>query len=155
MLQQLARIVDANQNRVREGLRVAEEVARFVLEDAPLQRALKQLRHQVVLAEKQLPADAIASREIATDPGQEPPASLEAPRATLAELAQANLRRASEGLRVLEECTKSELATLSGEYRRMRFVCYGLEKELLAALRQPGPERPEAERPECKGSYKA
>ena len=43
----LLRIVDANLNRSREGLRVCEEVVRFALEDARLTSEFKTLRHKI------------------------------------------------------------------------------------------------------------
>ena len=43
----LLRILDANSNRSREGLRVCEEVARFVLNSHPLTKDLKRLRHAI------------------------------------------------------------------------------------------------------------
>lgn len=42
------RILDANFNRSREALRVMEEYARFVLDDAALTEAIKQARHDLV-----------------------------------------------------------------------------------------------------------
>ena len=41
------RIIDANANRAREALRVMEEAARFILDDAVLTAELKQLRHDL------------------------------------------------------------------------------------------------------------
>src|SRR5262249_58458924 len=57
-------------NRAREALRVMEEYARFVLNDAVLMRELKELRHG--LAEALAPLDramAILSRDTAGDVG--------------------------------------------------------------------------------------
>ena len=44
--QMILRLVDANINRLREGLRVSEDICRFVLNDAALSRQFKALRHQ-------------------------------------------------------------------------------------------------------------
>ena len=41
------RILDANFNRAREALRVVEDYARFVLNDAAACGAIKQLRHEL------------------------------------------------------------------------------------------------------------
>jgi thiamine-phosphate pyrophosphorylase len=41
------RIIDANLNRSREGLRVCEEIARFVLKSPSLTRELKTIRHRI------------------------------------------------------------------------------------------------------------
>ena len=50
----ILRALDANCNRAREGFRVAEDVARFILNDAPLLGRIKKLRHSVSLAEQKL-----------------------------------------------------------------------------------------------------
>ena len=48
------RALDANCNRAREGFRVAEDVARFILNNPKLLARLKKLRHEVTTAEKSL-----------------------------------------------------------------------------------------------------
>ncbi|MFA6384789.1 MAG: hypothetical protein WCY10_05405, partial [Candidatus Omnitrophota bacterium] len=42
----ISRVIDANANRLKEGLRVCEEVARFILNDGRLTRGLKEIRHE-------------------------------------------------------------------------------------------------------------
>jgi hypothetical protein len=42
------RIVDENLNRLSEGLRVLEDLARMILDDASLTQQLKSLRHDLV-----------------------------------------------------------------------------------------------------------
>ena len=44
---ELRRILDANANRSREGIRVVEELGRFVLSDAKLTKKLKGARHHL------------------------------------------------------------------------------------------------------------
>ncbi|MBC22660.1 MAG: thiamine phosphate synthase, partial [Phycisphaerae bacterium] len=46
-MQPLMRVIDANANRAREGLRVLEDAARFCLEDVQLTTQAKTLRHRV------------------------------------------------------------------------------------------------------------
>jgi thiamine-phosphate pyrophosphorylase len=43
----LPRLIDANLNRAREGLRVLEDLARFELDDAALSERAKQIRHGI------------------------------------------------------------------------------------------------------------
>ena len=43
----LYRIIDANFNRSKEGLRVCEDMARFVWDDKILSVALKNIRHDL------------------------------------------------------------------------------------------------------------
>ena len=47
MQQQILRIIDANINRISEGLRVLEDISRFIIEDEDISRQLKTLRHQL------------------------------------------------------------------------------------------------------------
>ena len=49
-LRRVRRIIDANLNRAREGLRAVEEYARFVVEDAAATERLKTLRHDLARA---------------------------------------------------------------------------------------------------------
>ncbi|MGC7879817.1 thiamine phosphate synthase, partial [Desulforudis sp. 1190] len=50
-----ARIADVNFNRAREGLRVAEETARFVFNDRELTLRVKDLRHRLSELEARFP----------------------------------------------------------------------------------------------------
>jgi len=40
------RIIDANTNRLKEGLRVCEDIFRFILNDKNIARQLKEIRHE-------------------------------------------------------------------------------------------------------------
>ena len=44
----LLRLVDANLNRASEGLRVVEDVSRFILDDNRLFLKLRDLRHSLI-----------------------------------------------------------------------------------------------------------
>ena len=50
----LGRILDASANRAREGLRVAEDYVRFVLDDPGLTKRFKEVRHRLAEAERGL-----------------------------------------------------------------------------------------------------
>src|SRR4051794_31674345 len=41
------RLLDANANRAREGLRIVEDTARFVLDRADAAKALRRMRHEL------------------------------------------------------------------------------------------------------------
>jgi thiamine-phosphate pyrophosphorylase len=133
------RILDANLNRAREGLRVGEELARFVLVHAGLQREFKALRHDLTLAERAVGGkDWIRSRAAAQDPGARVRLRRVAPRSAWPDLARANLRRAEEALRVLEEVS-AWLAPAGGRrFQRLRFRTYALEQRLVQALERRG-----------------
>ncbi|MDP3804659.1 MAG: hypothetical protein Q8Q87_03805, partial [Candidatus Omnitrophota bacterium] len=47
MKKEIFRIIDANLNRSREGLRVCEEITRFALNSSSLTKELKFVRHSV------------------------------------------------------------------------------------------------------------
>ena len=63
------RILDANANRAREALRVIEDYARFVLDDAGLSAELKQFRHDFAAATAGFVSDAILHRDTPGDVG--------------------------------------------------------------------------------------
>lgn len=136
MRQDVNRILDANLNRAREGLRVGEEIARLVLEDAALQAAFKSARHAVAAAERTLGREVLDGRAVERDPGAPPRPRLENRRSGWADLARANLRRAQEALRVLEEVSKLCAPPAGARFKRIRFTAYALEQRLAAGLQR-------------------
>ncbi len=115
-MQQGWRIIDANANRAREGLRVIEDVARFVLEDAALAERCKRVRHLVTRAIAMIGGDAIrelAWRDAVGDVGAGIKVDAELARADLAGVVGANAGRATEALRVLAELMKVQ-ASIAG-----------------------------------------
>lgn len=131
-LRRIFRIVDANLNRSREGLRVIEDIARFYLNHAGLARSLKLLRHQLSLAVKQN-RRLLVSRKAAEDVGRKY-SSLEKKRKNIRGLLVANFRRVEESLRVLEEVAKIALPPKAGIFKRLRFRMYSLEQKVLLQL---------------------
>src|SRR4051812_43173611 len=63
------RLIDANANRAREGLRVAEDYCRFVLNSAELSAAWKSLRHDLAAVLADYLPDAILHRDTPADVG--------------------------------------------------------------------------------------
>lgn len=130
------RILDANFNRSREGLRVCEEIARFALNDAALTKSLKRARHGVTSLLKALPAtpaELAAARDSRSDVGKKP-SRLERQRSGAESLFLANAERAKEALRVLEETAKILDARLGPRFKKIRFDIYGIEKRALRRL---------------------
>jgi len=129
-----ARIVDANLNRCREGLRGAEDYARFALADRAQAAALRALRHDLGLAANELFAwkDLAAARESSGDILAAAPT---APRSDDAEVARAALGRAGEALRAVEEYGALLAPAAAGRFAALRFRLYSLEKELAAGPR--------------------
>ena len=133
----MLRLIDANVDRLGEGLRVLEDVARFLLDDAVLSRRLKTLRHKLRRDVRPLEQQLLASRRVKEDVGAfvKPPG--EAKHEDLSALVKANSSRVQESLRVLEEFARladTPLRTKSAEFERCRFEVYDLEQELVAKL---------------------
>lgn len=140
----MLRIVDANLNRAREGLRLLEDVARFVLNDPRLSQQLKDLRHELARASSPLQTKLLAARDPAHDVGAGQRPETELGRTDLTALIRANARRVEESLRVLEEATRSPQCegTDWPVFQRARFAVYEVEKQMVSrAARQAGRER--------------
>ena len=129
------RIIDANSNRLGEGLRVLEEIARFVLDDATLTSELKNLRHRFSPKDPAVKQSYIDARDAAADIGPSVKLDTTEPIRTLSQTVTANARRAQESLRVLEELAKTADTGLdSAVLQDARFAVYAIEKTLLARL---------------------
>jgi thiamine-phosphate pyrophosphorylase len=131
------RIVDANLNRLSEGLRVLEEIARLILDDSDLTSMLKTLRHDLIRADMPFNLALLQSRNSAADVGIALEVSGESREKGLPLLVIANSRRAQESLRVLEETAKlPELAVKldSNRFKNARFELYTLEQHLMSHL---------------------
>ncbi|MBN1693265.1 MAG: thiamine phosphate synthase [Dehalococcoidales bacterium] len=129
------RIIDANINRLGEGLRVLEEFARMTLNDAVLTQKLKDMRHQMVVTNTGLYNQLVKSRDAAGDIGSDMEVSSESNKREPQGIIAANAKRAQESLRVLEEMAKIPALDLDSErYRKSRFELYTIEKELVARV---------------------
>src|ERR1700690_440050 len=64
------RLLDANANRAREGLRIIEDTARFVLDDASAARAFRDLRHGVDELVRRHYKELLTARDVAHDSGR-------------------------------------------------------------------------------------
>jgi thiamine-phosphate pyrophosphorylase len=132
------RILDANLNRAREGLRVVEEIARLYFDDAALSSKLKRLRHELtVTARKHFDEKKLLSfRNSVGDVGADGMGKSEKKRADLGSVVQANLRRSQEAARVLEEFGKLISADSAKDFKRIRFKLYTLEQEIQELLQE-------------------
>jgi|SRR3989339_509872 len=122
------RIIDANINRATEGLRVVEEISRFILENKALAGRAKTLRVRIgrVIDQQVLKR----FRDSQSDPGRNLHHSFEGKRATLNDLFISNIKRAEEALRCLEEFAKQLSPAYGKHYKELRFQTYSLEKAL-------------------------
>jgi thiamine-phosphate pyrophosphorylase len=133
---EILRILDANFNRSREGLRVCEEITRFVMNDKKLTAEIKKLRHAVSAALKNLPCSSFelaACRNVRADVGKEP-SRLEKERKNAVGIFLANIQRTKESLRVLEETSKPLNPAIGDSIKKIRFHAYAVEKKVLKKL---------------------
>ena len=135
MKKDLFRIIDANLNRSREGLRVCEEIARFALEDERLTGEFRNLRHGISRNIKKFPGKSSAlleCRESRADVGRK--LLSKSSRKNYKDVFFANIQRVKESLRVLEEFSNIFNRSLSNDFAGLRFKVYELEKKTIARL---------------------
>jgi len=128
------RIIDANLNRIGEGLRLLEELARMILNDVNLTQQLKTMRHQILETDQRFNQRLLQARDSEGDVG----INLEAPPKKERELTSilvANSRRVQESLRTIEELAKIPQTKLDTEkFKKARFDLYTIERNLLSRL---------------------
>lgn len=131
----VSNVIDANLDRAREGLRVIETIARFILKNKKLTEELKDLRHSIMLAVRRLPVDIdrlAVQRE--KDVGAKTYLKTEAERENYIDIAKASFVRVEEASRVLEEFSKLWNKKAGRKFKRLRFKIYKLEKEVIMDL---------------------
>ncbi len=139
MSNQTLRIIDANLNRIGEGLRVLEEIARLLLDDTALSQQLKDMRHEMVRVDLSLEQQFLQARNSEADVGINLEASGEEKYKEIPETVLANARRVQEALRVMEELAKNPgLPLESDKFKQARFNLYTIEKELFSNLMRRG-----------------
>jgi len=129
----VTRILDANANRAREALRVMEEAARFLLDDAELSGALKTMRHELADALSRIPG-LEAWRNTPGDVGASLSTPREQQRESVAQVVTAAGKRLSEALRTLEEYGKTTDGDFAGRIEQLRYRGYDIEHRLALAL---------------------
>ncbi|MFH1407181.1 MAG: thiamine-phosphate pyrophosphorylase [Candidatus Omnitrophota bacterium] len=130
------RLIDANLNRLREGLRVCEDIARFGADDAVLCRRFKALRHDIQAAIESCridTAELIKYRNIDGDVGKKSNNG-EKKRSSLFDIFCTNAQRCKESLRVLEETTKLINRSAPEKFKLIRHKFYSLEKHSVDKL---------------------
>jgi thiamine-phosphate pyrophosphorylase len=141
MASHLLRILDANLDRASEGLRVAEDIVRFVLNDEAACERLRDMRHRLWGTMVQIPAAPgrlLEARDSTGDVGRKAPARPKA--AGSGNILRTNLHRAEEALRSLEEAFAS-FGLAPTPISRIRFEAYDCEKDFYPRLRRHDLER--------------
>lgn len=123
--ERIYRVIDANLNRLREGLRVVEDVRRYVFDDSNLAAAIKNLRHKTKINQDEFIKFRDASGDVLR-----PSMQNELERSSLHDLQIANLKRAQESARVLEECFKLINLENSEIFKSVRYELYEIEKQI-------------------------
>ncbi len=128
----LFRLLDANLNRASEGLRVLEDVSRFLTEDPALSMELREVRHALAQLARPLDVRLLSSRDSIADVGRETGVRVTGERDLLSVI-RANAKRAEESLRVMEELARiPEVQSLldCSVVERLRYAAYDLERRL-------------------------
>ncbi|MDD2639586.1 MAG: thiamine-phosphate pyrophosphorylase [Sulfurimonadaceae bacterium] len=120
------RLIDANLNRLREGIRVVEDIFRYIYNNKEIASRLKALRHK---ARIDLYNELLQSRDIRNDVLKKSTSS-EQSREDLNAILIANFKRAQESSRVLEEFTKLHDAKTSEIFKAIRYELYDIEINL-------------------------
>ena len=124
------RIIDANINRVKEGLRVCEEITRFILDSRSLTLELKKARHRIDAIVKRL-SDLqclLKERQSLKDVGRNIYIN-ELRRSDFRDIFLANIQRVKESIRVLEEFTKLKDINIAIQFKKIRYDIYEIEKK--------------------------
>jgi len=132
----ILRTIDANINRVSEGLRVLEDISRFVLNDIKISRELKAVRHSLNQTVSHISSKLLETRDSEGDIGSD--SDLAYDHENLFSVVKANAKRVQEGIRVIEELAKlPELKSSlpADELRKSRYKVYTLEKQLVSQLK--------------------
>ncbi|MCU0571321.1 MAG: thiamine phosphate synthase [Oculatellaceae cyanobacterium Prado106] len=124
----LYRILDANLDRAREGLRIIEEWCRFGLNQATWAETCKSLRQELAQWHK---PEIWAARDTPNDLGTHLSHPQEESRSSIAQVLRVNFCRTQEALRVLEEYGKLYSPQMGESCKQMRYQVYTLESHLL------------------------
>lgn len=130
--QNINRVLDANINRAREGLRVLEDTARFIFNDRETTATLRSCRHALDQSVRKIYPQLIKARDSGDDLGR---TFKESKRKNLQGLIIANFKRVEEAVRVLEEFAKLITAQHGRIFKSIRFKMYQAEKILVKRKR--------------------
>lgn len=120
----LLRLIDANLNRLREGLRVVEDIQRFCFNNKDTSLKIKLIRHKSKINPY---FELLKQRDIKNDVSKKSISS-EFQRADLNDIQIANIKRAQESARVLEETLKLYSKDYAELFKNIRYELYDIEK---------------------------
>ncbi len=127
MHQAFYRIIDANYNRAREGLRVCEDIFRFLLSEPDEALRMKRIRRRLAKIISEFPVDKLLqARDVEKD---EMKFKLVGDKKIDShQLLRRNFQRVTEALRVLEEVSSVLNPGCKKKFMSLRFKVYELEK---------------------------
>ncbi|MGK7932510.1 MAG: thiamine phosphate synthase [Microcystaceae cyanobacterium] len=132
MTNAIARILDANLDRAREGLRIIEEWCRFALNNPQLADHCKKMRQTIAQWHTN---DLKIARDTPNDLGTQLSHPQEEERSSITHLLVANLGRLQESLRVIEEYGKLYQEGMGTTFKQLRYEAYTLESRLISCDR--------------------
>lgn len=128
------RVLDANFNRAKEGLRVCEDVCRFIYDDRLAARRFKDIRHEMAAVMTRMKWQAaVHARDIRGDVGRLSTLP-EMSRKTVEDVLFANMQRVKESVRVLEEFSKLSSVKNAEDLKRMRYRLYHIERLVIKKM---------------------
>lgn len=131
----LRRILDANFNRAKEGLRVCEDTCRFFFDAPKVTRRYKDIRHDLTAAIVELKVlDLIRVRDVAADVGRRS-SKAESKRRDAKDIFYANSQRVKESVRVLEEFAKLLNPRVAERMKVLRYQIYELEQRVVGLFK--------------------
>ena len=123
-------------NRLNEALKFIEDVIRFSLENKVLLIRIRKIRNEFLKIKKDISlADIINSRQSSYDLGRAAKFDIQTKK-TSEDLIIANLTRAKESARIIEEILKSINLKISNRMKEIRFQLYDLEKYIIGCLKK-------------------
>lgn len=125
----MKRIIDVNLNRTAEGLRILEEISRFILNNHDFSSFLKKTRHKICQLQESNYQNLLMARDSLNDIGpkiQNPDC-----RVDIETVFKANVKRVQQSLRVLEEYDVDN----SYIYEKLRYQFYDFEKKMWSVLK--------------------
>ncbi len=130
-MKNILRIIDANLNRSKEGLRVVEDFARFVLSDDKISSEIKKQRHKIDKIARTVYPQLVSSRDSKGDIFRR---TKEPHKKNSFSVVVSNIKRVEESLRVLEEFSKIISASAGSKFKKIRFKIYDIEKEIVRKI---------------------
>jgi thiamine-phosphate pyrophosphorylase len=128
--EELLRVIDANLNRLKEGIRVIEDIMRYSYNNKEFSSKLKTLRHLAIL---DLTKELLIHRDSINDVLKQS-TKTELNRIDLQHILLANFKRAEESCRVLEEIFKLNNNIHSEKFKHIRYELYDLEKQIILSI---------------------